>query len=282
MKLRKTLVHTAATGASLVAYLYSQNTRFQTTHYRIPIHQLAVENVGIKVAQLSDLHFPYIKINQDKLIQKLVQEQPDLIFLTGDQMDAAEPERWYELHTFLKRVSAIAPSYAIMGNHDHVNPNNEAIYQGTGVTFLDNQAESITLSDRLPLLIMGVSEPSFVAKRKAKNLIKKVYVRPEWQEQTKLLLAHRPELFEKYQADAEKSPDLTFSGHAHGGQVRFKGIGGLFAPGQGRLPKHTAGVFSLASDTHKKLVVSRGLGPSHFPLRVNNRPELVIVTLVRE
>ena len=46
----------------------------------------------------------------------------------------------------------------------------------------------------------------------------------------KLLLAHRPEMFNTY---VNYHVNLVFSGHAHGGQVRIPGLGGLVAPGQG-------------------------------------------------
>ena len=88
-----------------------------------------------------------------------------------------------------------------------------------------------------------------------------------------LVLSHRPELLPAY---AEAGADLVLSGHAHGGQVRLPGIGGLFAPGQGILPRLTSGVHARGET---RLVVSRGLGNSAFPLRVFNPPEIVTVTL---
>ncbi|MBS7401346.1 MAG: hypothetical protein KIG16_02410 [Eubacteriales bacterium] len=70
--------------------------------------------------------------------------------------------------------------------------------------------------------------------------------------------------------------DLVFAGHAHGGQIRLPGIGGLLASNQGWFPKKTSGTFTEDRTT---MGVSRGIGNSLFPSRVNNRPELVIVTL---
>ena len=67
-----------------------------------------------------------------------------------------------------------------------------------------------------------------------------------------------------------------FSGHAHGGQFILPFIGGLFAPGQGILPKYYRGVYGEKS----KLIVSRGLGNSGFPLRLFNRPDLVVVDII--
>ncbi|HAA38239.1 MAG TPA: hypothetical protein DCE00_05150 [Firmicutes bacterium] len=70
--------------------------------------------------------------------------------------------------------------------------------------------------------------------------------------------------------------DLGCSAHAHGGKIRRPFIGGLIAPNQGFFPQFTQGVHT---DHTTAMVVSRGLGNSVFPLRVFNRPELVVVTL---
>ncbi|MDE7439761.1 MAG: hypothetical protein K2N23_04565 [Clostridia bacterium] len=66
-------------------------------------------------------------------------------------------------------------------------------------------------------------------------------------------------------------------GHAHGGQWRipFTRIG-LFAPGQGKFPKYTSGVHEKGNGA---MVISRGLGNSEFPLRLFNRPEIVIIEI---
>lgn len=63
---------------------------------------------------------------------------------------------------------------------------------------------------------------------------------------------------------------------AAGGQVRLPGIGGLFAPGQGLFPRYDGGLYRRGQ---ARMVVSRGLGNSLFPLRVGNRPEVVVATL---
>lgn len=278
MHSKNKLVQSSLLLASTAVYLYVQNTQFQITRYSVPVKNLVPANQGLKIAHLSDLHFPYTKIDTEKLIKALKKEQPDLIFLSGDQMDAAEPTRTQEAQAFLKRLPAIAPTYAIEGNHDNKVPDHTSLYKGTSITYLADTAYTVKLENRQPVTIMGVSEPTKVAKMKM-DLLAKVKVRPDWSGQTRLLLAHRPELFKKYHSDPTKAPDVVFSGHAHGGQIRIPGIGGLYAPGQGRLPKYTAGVWSLDSDATKNLVISRGLGPSHFPFRINNRPELVIVTL---
>ena len=70
--------------------------------------------------------------------------------------------------------------------------------------------------------------------------------------------------------------NLIFSGHAHGGQFRLPFIGGLIAPDQGFFPKLTEGIHT-SNDT--SMIISRGLGNSIIPVRILNRPELIVVTL---
>ena len=88
-----------------------------------------------------------------------------------------------------------------------------------------------------------------------------------------VLLIHRPELLETY---ARAGMNLVFSGHAHGGQVRIPFVGGVIAPNQGFFPQYDGGLYTMG-DT--QLVLSRGLGNSLCPLRVNNRPEIVLAEL---
>lgn len=91
-----------------------------------------------------------------------------------------------------------------------------------------------------------------------------------------VLLSHRPEAFESY---ATQDIDLVLSGHAHGGQFRLPFIGGIVAPNQGFFPKYDSGMFSNNNTT---MIVSRGLGNSIISIRFNNRPELVMVELIRD
>lgn len=99
----------------------------------------------------------------------------------------------------------------------------------------------------------------------------------EKQEGYKILLCHHPEywsLREPYLIN--RHIDLILSGHAHGGQMRIMGRG-LFAPGQGWLPKYTSGVYQ---GEYGSLVVSRGLSNTASPVpRLGNPTEVVYVEL---
>ena len=122
---------------------------------------------------------------------------------------------------------------------------------------------------------------------KTETLLKLMELRDP--EELNILLSHKPHYAEYYR---KAGVDLALTGHAHGGQWRFPLIGGLFAPGQGILPKYTSGMYRLGPAAAKRaasgaaegtvLCVSRGLGNSSFPLRIRNKPELVTLTLRRE
>ena len=95
----------------------------------------------------------------------------------------------------------------------------------------------------------------------------------ENREEYKILLSHRPEVFDTY---VEKKMNLVLCGHAHGGQFRLPLIGGMIAPNQGLFPKYDGGIYEKESTT---MVVSRGIGNSIIPVRFNNRPEVVMIVL---
>lgn len=124
---------------------------------------------------------------------------------------------------------------------------------------------------------LKMAEREFVGQRKSAGELREIRTKAagadDCEPVLKILLVHEPQFLETY---AEGKFDLIFAGHAHGGQIRLPFTQGLFAPGQGVLPKLTSGIHKRG---HSVMVISRGLGNSTFPLRVFNRPELVVVEL---
>ena len=125
--------------------------------------------------------------------------------------------------------------------------------------------------------LIGVDDPDYKAVKNSTEYMNNRLEKYCNNQHFKILLSHRPELFEVY---AENNMNVIFSGHAHGGQVRLPFIGGVIAPHQGLFPTYDAGLYYATDDT--TMVVSRGLGDSIIPLRINNPPELVVVTLEKK
>ncbi len=253
----------SAAGAALVLWLFWGNRAVTVSDYSVALPGLPAGFDGFRIAQVSDLHNEEFGPGNARLLEKLQAVAPDLIVLTGDLADSRHTDLDVAV-SFARAAAAIAPTYFVTGNHEARLADYASLQDGlrsAGVTVLENQAATLTRgTDRVTLY--GLQDPAFGP---APTL-------PETEEFL-ILLAHRPEYFERY---AAQGADLVFSGHAHGGQARLPFLGGLVAPGQGFFPKYDAGIYE---EYGAMMVVSRGLGNSIIPLRVNNPPELVILTL---
>ncbi|MBQ8913930.1 MAG: phosphoesterase, partial [Lachnospiraceae bacterium] len=64
----------------------------------------------------------------------------------------------------------------------------------------------------------------------------------------------------------------------HGGQFVVPGKGGFVSPEFEFFPELYEGVHTYKDTT---MIISRGLGNSVIPLRVNNYPELVVIKLAK-
>lgn len=266
--------------AALILWLFWGNRALTVTHLTVESPRISVPFSGFRIAQVSDLHNAQFGPENQALLDLLRAEKPDLILLTGDLVDSRRTDLKVGID-FATRAAAIAPTYYVPGNHEArlSGADNAALREGLeagGVTVLENRLETLE-RDGARITLAGVYDPGFYRDSMGKDtalvtdsLLSGLGL--EEQDYT-VLLSHRPELLDTY---AAHPVDLVFAGHAHGGQVRLPGIGGLAAPGQGLFPKYDAGLFPQSST---QMVVSRGLGNSIFPLRVNNRPELVVAEL---
>lgn len=234
---------------------------------------------GYKVAHLSDLHNTEFGRGNHKLLRLLAGSQADLIVITGDLIDARHTDIGIALD-FVKKAAEIAPVYYVTGNHESRMKDYETLEAGIvacGARVLHNQGVQIP-KDGQAIQLLGVDDPEFLqtdwlGTTQAMAMDTVLRELTEGNEQFTMLLSHRPELFAVY---ASNKIDLVFSGHAHGGQFRLPLIGGLIAPNQGLFPKYDAGLYTK---NHTHMVVSRGLGNSIIPLRLNNRPEVLVVSL---
>ncbi|MBT2731426.1 metallophosphoesterase [Carnobacterium sp. ISL-102] len=257
-------------------YGYQQNRSLDIEHQTILLDDLPQELDQLKIVHLSDTHFERNRISIETLLSAIKQAQPDFIFLTGDLIDRTADLSKIPLEEFGRSLVAIAPTYAVSGNHETSSGQLtewEHNINDSGIVLLNN--EQLTLAvNGTQLALAGVSDESYPDEVPIVDAASN--------DTPVLLLAHHPEYFEQYiTSNPLIQPDIIFSGHAHGGQIRLPLIGPLYAPGQGLFPKYTTGIYTSESDPSKKLVVSRGIGNSVFPFRINNKPHLLIITLER-
>lgn len=255
--------------ASLIVFLYANNNWLTVSNHIIKSSQIPASFDGYRIVQVSDLHDATFGENQQRLVNKIQQEKPDMIVITGDIIDSNR----YDLQNSLDlidQIVEITDVYYVTGNHEVATNDVDRIKEqltARGVRVLSNETlpierdgETISLTGIEDLLMGDVSSDMIVAS----NVPSDAFT---------VLLAHRPEDFQEY---VDARIDITLSGHAHGGQFRIPFVGGLVAPGQGYFPKFTAGIYE---QDQSQLIVSRGLGNSIIPIRLFNLPEIVVVTL---
>lgn len=256
-------------------WLYRGNTAIETTQLTIQSDHIPESFDGFRVAQVSDLHNAVFGEDNHSLIKALENAEPDLIVVTGDVIDSRRTDVDVS-YRFFEATKSIAPVYYVTGNHEarlDVYSTFQSRIEDIGVHVLRNTSIELTKNNEAVTLI-GVDDPLFeqALSEEATMMNQLGHALTEASTYT-MLLSHRPEHFSLYE---QAGVDLVFSGHAHGGQVRFPFIGGLIAPHQGWLPEYTSGKYESGKTT---MIVSRGLGNSLFPVRVNNPPELIVVTL---
>lgn len=262
--------------ALLSVYFYYQNNFLQTSNYTVENENIPEAFDNYKIIQISDYHnVKSNKLNND-LVKSIKDEKPNIIVITGDLIDSRRTDVNAAL-SFLEKIKEIAPCFYVTGNHEAAIKEYSKIkpkIAEKGVKILENTHKTVTI-DNQSIEILGLKDPLFYPKKERDKINKKLekVLEKADKDNFKILLSHRPELFDIY---SEYDIGLVLSGHAHGGQFRLPFIGGLFAPGQGFFPKYTSGIFE---QNGTNMIVSRGIGKSSMPFRINNRPELIVITL---
>lgn len=272
MKNRKTIIRVIiGTAAAVTAsWLLWGNLTVGTTHYSCTSERLPAALDGLRVAHISDLHNAVFGKNNSVLTGILKEEKPDIIVFTGDIVDATRTDIEKAVN-FAEQAAQIAPCFYVTGNHESRIGNDyaelEHMLKEAGVTVLRNASVRYEKNGE-SILIAGIDDPEIIT--------------GSWNEaltelcgsgEFTVLLSHRPERFGQY---VENGADVVFCGHAHGGQIRIPFIGGVLAPSQGFFPEYDCGVYTANGTS---MVVSRGIGNSVAPVRVNDRPEVVIADI---
>lgn len=263
-----------------IFYLHFENTNLEVSNYEILNRTLPNDFNGFKIIQVSDFHNTKSEKLTNDLIDEIKKQKPDIIVITGDLIDSRKTDIEIAIN-FIQKIKDIAPVYFISGNHEARIRNYEKLKNemiDNGVIILDNKTEIIEFKNS-KLNLLGIDDPSmahesFVADE---EIIKAGINNLEYDKNNfTILLSHRPEVFNVY---VKSEIDLVLTGHAHGGQIRIPFIGGLISPNQGLFPKYTSGKFEEKQTT---IIVSRGVGNSILPFRINNNPELVVITLKKQ
>lgn len=226
----------------------------------------------IRIAVIADLHGK----GRREIINYTRKGMPDVIIIAGDLFDGRKIEsgdKESEISKgkfFLEELLSIAPVYFGLGNHEwKLQEADKSNIVSAGITLLDDDY----IQFKPKIYIGGLTSTSRYGKYSFTSREPNIDFLNQFEsrEGFKILICHHPEYYDRYLAN--RKFDLILSGHAHGGQIRI-GNQGLYAPGQGILPKYTSGIVD------KKMIISRGLSNTRpWIPRLFNKTELVFVDL---
>lgn len=241
-----------------------------------------------RVAVLSDVHAWRYGAHNERLIEAVKKAEPELILITGDLIVYSRPELFPITEELVGQLIQIAPVYFANGNHEsrleQPEHENHAAYQALkqkmtalGVHIVNNAGACLYLGkDRvtvygleLPLSYYkkGVDTP--LAGQTLQELLGAADASAY-----DILLAHTPKYVPEY---LDWGADLCLSGHYHGGLVCLPLIGSVISPQFQLFPKYSFGQYTRGEQT---AITSRGLGTHTFHVRIFNRAELLLVTLL--
>lgn len=237
---------------------------------------LAPQFGGLKIVHLSDLH--YSSLVSEAYLAKCVgianALEPDLIFLTGDFVTRDELSRAETMQRFVEPLPRILSPlkarigrFAVLGNHD-------VAVNSWGVSRALSDSDFHVLRDERVALTRGGDRLPLVGLRDfgtERVNLKRAFAGIDPDEPS-LIMMHNPDLFE---VGMDHRNGLIFSGHLHGGQIRFPFVGPIYVPSRFGA-KYLSGRFQR---DELCMLVNRGLGVIHFRIRLNCRPEITLVTL---
>lgn len=285
----------AVFAGAFVVQGYLNSRQVEVTHTSIAIQGLPAGLQGLKVVQISDLHSTLYGAGQEELLSLIRAEEPDIIALTGDFVDGYHPNE-DNCVTLAKGLTDIAPVFRIRGNHEYyqsgiATQDFDRKMADAGVRLLENEA-LVLRRNGTPWLLAGLDDimrldgdmardklwfwqrEAYDAQSEAHFARQLSQRMPEGEYGLRLMLSHRPYYWQIW---ADMGFDAALTGHLHGLQVRVPRVGGVALLGSSYFPQADCGLYSLAGI---QVYISRGLARQSGlrGLRINNRPELAVLT----
>ena len=254
-------------------------TWLESNRIGLPVRDLPAALDGVRVAHLTDFHggehLPPHYLSE--VVDRTLAHHPDLIALTGDFVHKGY-QHVEDVAKSLGRLRAPLGVFAVLGNHDFSVRNalgvrrHRGLHQavavalaGRGIRVLRN--ESVVVRHRgEPFQVAGIDDLWSGECDPAAALAGLSAAVP------RLVLAHNPLTVE--QLGGERC-DLMLSGHTHGGQVNWPGLG---RPALGRKARRFAAGLYRHEGTY--LYVNKGVGFG-WRFRFGVRPEVAALTLRR-
>ncbi|HWQ40617.1 MAG TPA: metallophosphoesterase [Desulfosporosinus sp.] len=263
-------------GAGLLGWAKHDTQDLKQEHWDLFYPNLPATLDGKMICQLSDLHLESLRITPERISQVVMAQKADLLVITGDIISSRTDLD--KLDGYLGGLSATFGKFVVMGNNDYSHLSHTLFkrylqqFQSLGWTPLLNNASFLS---NLNLWVIGVDDPATkhddvdLAYQKVNS--SQAPSSPAF----RLVLAHSTDCLDDV---AKNGADLLLTGHTHGGQIRLLGLPPL-------ITNTYLGDHGIYEGYHVingiPLYISRGLGESVIPLRLNVPPEITFFTLHR-
>lgn len=228
---------------------------------------LAGLRTPLRAAWMTDLHHGHhVRTASVRAwVDAALDQAPDIVLLGGDLVDQTPGTDAVEgLIAELARLRAPLGVLAVPGNHDYGRFRRLTAFSDplreVGIDVLVNRG--VTVRDDLH--VAGLDD----YRNGRPDLAATLAGRREGS--ATVLLSHNPDVL----PEVPLAVGLTLSGHTHGGQVVLPGVGALYTSSR-------YGDRFLAGwvEGPARGYVSRGLGVTNIPLRINSPAELTILDL---
>ncbi|MBM7701694.1 metallophosphoesterase [Metabacillus iocasae] len=240
----------------LVVYMSIEAKRTIVIDHQVTFANFPETFGSLRVFFISDIHQRTIT---DRLLHK-VKEPVDFVVIGGDLTEKGVPLSRV-LHN-IKQLKKLGPVYFVWGNNDYEVDYHEldALLLSENVVILDNTAVKLESDQGEHIHLLGVDDTS----KKRADL--SLALQDCDEDGFKMLISHNPSIIHKVKE--EDQIDFILSGHTHGGQIRFFGLG-----------PYELGGFKEMKGT--KLFVSNGYGTTALPLRLGARAETHYLVISR-
>ncbi len=242
---------------------------FELREVDIEIPGLAKDLNGLRLAQLTDIHFgPFLRgADLARVIGMANETKPHVALVTGDLI-TTRGDPLDDCLRLLAGLKADAGILGCLGNHEIYAHSQDYTTQGgarLGIEFLRGRSRQLRFGGAT-LNIAGVD---YLAGREPRVPAAGRLIAPR---AANILLSHNPNAFP---SAAQSGFDLTISGHTHGGQVTVE----VLSEAVTLVRFVTPFVQGLFRDGPAALYVSRGIGTVGVPARIGAPPEVTLIRL---
>ena len=235
---------------------------------------------------LTDLHDNRFGAENAQLLDALRAQRPDAVLIGGDMMVSKRGKAdLRQTALLLEELRGMAPVYYAYGNHESrlswekkeygaAAAELRRLLRQTGTIALQNRSAMLGEDIRISGLDLGRAH--YRTRRFAGLTAEGIAGRigPAGKDKFQILLAHTPVFAEGYRA---WGADLMLCGHFHGGVIRIPGIGGVLTPQEHLFHPYGGGTYRTGDQV---MIVGRGLGTHTLNIRLNNRPQLLVIHLL--